>query len=76
MGGAQIHDFNPGIKADGLFWTLALLDNSVTVNLSNGFASMSVTDLAVQDYHDFPNAIGGGGPGIPGPSDPAARWRH
>jgi hypothetical protein len=32
---------------------------------------MSVTDLAVQDYHDFPNAIGGGGPGIPGPSDPA-----
>ena len=32
---------------------------------------MAVTDLAVQDYHDFPNAIGGGGPGIPGPSDPA-----
>jgi hypothetical protein len=69
--GAQIHDFNPGIQADGLFWTLALSDSSVAVNLSNGFASMSATDLAVQDYHDFTNAISGGGPGIPGPSDPA-----
>ena len=31
---------------------------------------MSVTNLAVEDYHDFANAIGGG-PGIPGTSVPA-----
>jgi hypothetical protein len=69
--GAQIHDFNPGIKANGQFWTLALPDNSVAVNVANGFASMSVTDLTVEDYHDFGNALGGGGAGIPGPSMPA-----
>ena len=71
MGGAQIRDFNPGIKADGLFWTLALLDETVTVHLGSGFASMVATDVSVNDYRDFPNAIGGGGPGIPGPSVPA-----
>jgi hypothetical protein len=71
MGGAQIHDFNPGIKADGLFWTLALPDDRVTVHLGSEFASVVATDVSVDDYHDFPNAIGGGGPGIPGPSVPA-----
>jgi hypothetical protein len=71
MGGAQIHDFNPGIKPDGLFWTLALPDNSVTINPGKGFASMAATDVSVNDYHTFANAISGGGPGIPGPSDPA-----
>ena len=71
LGGAQIHDLNPGIEPDGLFWTLALPDDSVTVNLSNGFASMAVTNLAIEDYHDFGNSFGGGGPGIPGPSVPA-----
>lgn len=71
MGGAQIHDLNPGIKANGQFWTLALPDEIVTVHLGNGFASMVATDVSVEDYHDFPNAIGGGGPGIPGPSVPA-----
>ena len=70
MGGAQIHDFNPGIKPDGLFWTLALPDGSVTVNPGKGFASLAATNVAVNDYHDFGKAIGGG-PGIPGPSVPA-----
>jgi hypothetical protein len=71
MGGAQIRDFNPGIKPDGLFWTRPLPDNSVTINPGRGFASMVATDVSVEDYGDFLNAISGGGPGIPGPSVPA-----
>ena len=71
LGGAQIHDFNPGIKPDGLFWTLPLPDDSITVNPGKGFASMEGSNVSVNDYHDFGNAIGGGGPGIPGPSVPA-----
>ena len=71
LGGAQIHDFNPGITPDGLFWTLALPDNSVTVHLGSGFAALAATNLPINDYHDFGNALGGGGPGIPGPATPA-----
>jgi hypothetical protein len=71
LGGAQIHDFNAGIKSDGLFWTLALPDDSVTAHLGKGFASMEATNVSIDDYHDFGNAIAGGGPGIPGPHTPA-----
>src|SRR5262249_32815148 len=71
MGGAQIHDFNPGIKPDGLFWTLALPDGGGAVTPGRGSAPGGGAAVAVTDYHDFGNAIGGGGPGIPGPSVPA-----
>lgn len=71
LGGAQIHDFNPGIKPDGLFWTLALPEDSVTVHLGSGFASLVGTNLRIDDYRDFGNALGGGGPGIPGAALPA-----
>jgi len=64
MGGAQIHDFNPGIKADGLFWTLALPDNSVTIHPGRGFASLVASDVALEDYHDFGNNLVGG-PSVP-----------
>ena len=43
--GAQIHDLNPGIKADGLFWTIAIPDEGIEVHLGKGFASMEATHV-------------------------------
>src|SRR3989442_8515995 len=40
----QIHDLNPGIKADGLFWTIAIPDEGIEVHLGEDFASMEATN--------------------------------
>jgi hypothetical protein len=58
----QIHDLNPGIKADGLFWTTPIPDEGIDVNLGKGSASMFATNVPVNDYGTFRNSIVGGGP--------------
>jgi hypothetical protein len=70
LGGAQIDDMNPGIGADGLFWTIPIPDEAIEVHLGKGFASMEA-DVSIVDYGTFANALFGGGPGIPGPGTPA-----
>ena len=57
----QIHDFNPGIRQNGLFWTTVVSGDSVNVDLAAGTASVEVRDLPQNDYHDFENAILGDG---------------
>jgi hypothetical protein len=64
-GGPQIHDFNPGIAADGLFWTAAIDPHSVSVNPGNGRASMQASDMHMRDYFDLINSL------LRGPSVPA-----
>ncbi|HEU0304971.1 MAG TPA: hypothetical protein VFR32_10380 [Gaiellaceae bacterium] len=59
-GGSQIHDFNPGIASNGLFWTSEIDPGDVNANPGNGNAAMDVRNLASRDYHDLFNAIGGG----------------
>jgi hypothetical protein len=56
----QIHDFDLGITPDGLFWTVPLGANSLTVDPGNGRASLKVTDLAAFDYFSLPNAFSRG----------------
>ena len=58
----QIHDLNPGIKADGLFWTTPIPDEGIDVNLGKGSASMFATNVPVNDYGTFRNSIVGNGP--------------
>jgi hypothetical protein len=60
---SQIHDFNPGIgdlapnKVDtGLFWTSRINRSDIDVNPGNGRATMSVSDLEIPDYFNWPNA--------------------
>jgi hypothetical protein len=62
LGGAQIDDMNPGINPypAGLFWTMAIPSNSVFTNPGAGEAVYRVSNLAIQDYGDFNNALGGG----------------
>ena len=57
MGSDQIHDFNPGIEENGLFWTTAVNPHEVAVNPGTGSAIMDVRNLETEDYHDFANAV-------------------
>jgi hypothetical protein len=52
-----VHDFNPGIAANGVFWTAPIDRGSVQVNLGNGSASLHVADLDVEDYGNVVNAL-------------------
>lgn len=71
VGSGQVHDFNPGIRESGLFWTLPVSEDLVEVE--DGTATLAVEDLDQEDYHTLGNAL------HDGPSDPASvsfemRW--
>ena len=54
---SQVHDFNPGIRDSGLFWTAAIDRGGIRVNLGEGSASLHVADLDVEDYGNVVNAL-------------------
>ena len=68
MGTDQIHDFNPGIDPfpAGLFWTVAIPEDSVALNLGRGTASYRLSNFAIEDYGSIGNALsdGSSAPGI------------
>ena len=71
----QIHDLNPGIKPDGLFWTIAIPDEGIEVHLGEGVASMQATNVHIDDYGNVLNALFGGGPTpIPGVVSFTVEW--
>ena len=77
MGNEQIHDLNPGITQNGLFWTTVVSADSVTVDLKAGRANLEVRDVHVKDYHDIPNALGlveGGPRPVPATLSFRVRW--
>jgi hypothetical protein len=71
----QIHDFNPGITESGLFWTIAIPANSISVNFAAGKASFRVSDIDVEDYHDVVNALNDG-TSVPGTVSWEIQWSH
>ena len=60
-----MNDFNPGIQASGLFWTVAVPDDSVEVHPGAGTARFALSNFATRDFHNIGNSVMGG------PSDPA-----
>jgi len=75
LGGAQIHDFNPGIRSDGLFWTIVLDPEAVGVDLADGTATLEVEDLHIKDYGNLENGItGDGGPPVPAVVSFKVQW--
>ena len=62
---AQLDDMNPGITLTGLFWTMAIPENSVEVDFGKGRAELRVERAEIEDYGTFVNSLFGG------PSDPA-----
>jgi hypothetical protein len=72
---SQIHDFNPGITQNGLFWTSIVPAESVHVDLAAGVASLEVHDLHMKDYFDLDNAVvGGGAPPVPSVVSYRVEW--
>jgi hypothetical protein len=65
-GDPQLHDFNPRITQNGLFWTVVLPADTVDVDLDAGTATLEVHDLHMKDYFTAENAIlGNMGPPTP-----------
>jgi hypothetical protein len=54
-----VHDFDPGIHpySSGLFWTLPLPHDGVTVDLEGGKARMTAENLQLRDFFNIPNAL-------------------
>ncbi|HEV2033245.1 MAG TPA: hypothetical protein VGU71_03445 [Candidatus Dormibacteraeota bacterium] len=72
VGSGQVHDFNPGIRESGLFWTLPVSEDVLEVE--DGTVTLAVNDLDQEDYHTLANAL------HDGPSDPSSvsfemRWK-
>ena len=57
MKDVQIHDFNPGITESGLFWTIPISENTISVNFGAGKATFQASNVDVDDYHDVVNAL-------------------
>jgi hypothetical protein len=73
VGTNQIHDYNPGIASNGLFWTMPIADDAIDVSPGKGRASLVAEDVAVPDFFDFVQSL------FPAASVPAtvsfdARW--
>lgn len=77
-GSQQIHDFEPGIKPSGLFWTQPIPRESVKIDLEDRTARMHLSDWAVPDFTDIFNSAGLTQPPLaPIPSSVSfdVRWR-
>ncbi|HET8535866.1 MAG TPA: hypothetical protein VFL73_01685 [Solirubrobacteraceae bacterium] len=53
----QSHDWEPGIEPSGLFWTIPFPASAMTADPGAGVARLVGENVAVEDYHDFFNAI-------------------
>ena len=51
-----MHDFNPGITQNGLFWTVVLPADNVHVDLRAGAATLEVDALDMKDYYTLENS--------------------
>lgn len=71
--GPQVHDFNPGIAPNGLFWTQAVSEETVQNESAQATASFNVTDLPEQDFFNLANALHGGS-SVPATVSFSMRW--
>jgi hypothetical protein len=70
----QRHDFDPGIGADGLFWTVPLPSaGALKVHPGSGEASLEVNNISISDYFNIPNALTRG-PHAPATASFAVHW--
>jgi hypothetical protein len=57
VGVSQVHDFNPGIRPSGLFWTQAIAADQIAADSDSGWARMHAAHMPMTDYHDFANSV-------------------
>ncbi len=53
----QIHDFNPGIRESGLFWTVPVKEEALQVDMEAGKATLALSDFDLEDYGNLENAL-------------------
>jgi hypothetical protein len=56
----QVHDFEPGIADNGLFWTIPIAPGWVDIDPGTGSARFVGRNVPVRDFTDFDNAVSGG----------------
>jgi hypothetical protein len=56
----QIHDYNPGIATNGLFWVISAPSDVVQIDIDAAAASLRMRDVPVIDFHDIANSLTGG----------------
>jgi hypothetical protein len=69
----QVHDFEPGIAENGLFWTIPVAPGMVDIDAAAGTARFVGRNVQVPDFHDFFNAVAGG-PSLPSHVDYEVTW--
>ena len=69
-----MHDFEPGIKPSGLFWTIPIDRSAIALDPVTGRARFHMQNLAVPDYHDFFSAISPSPESVPGLVSFDVRW--
>jgi len=69
----QVHDWNPGITETGVFWTTPIQRRNVVVDAETGAATMSVYNLPMLDFTDFPTAMTTG-ESVPGTVNVVCHW--
>ncbi len=55
--GVQIHDYNPGIMPNGVFWTIPIAASAVTADLRRGTARYRLKNLPLRDSRHAFNAL-------------------
>ena len=56
----QVHDYNPGIAENGLFWTIPFPEEGAWIDLASGKAEMHALSLEIPDTYTFGNAAARG----------------
>lgn len=54
----QVHDFNPGITPNGVFWIVEVPDDAVKVSDDGGSLTIHLEDVPVIDLGSFPGGTG------------------
>ena len=73
--GSQLHDLNPTLfPPSGLFWTIEVPVDNVTVDLASGKATLRGTNVPILDYGDIPNALSGARPPVYGTVTFRVEW--
>jgi hypothetical protein len=62
----QIHDFNPGIRRSGLFWTVPVPARSIDADLRQQRSRFHLRHRATPDFHDFFNSVSPNAASVPG----------
>jgi hypothetical protein len=70
----QFHDFNPGVKRSGLFWTVPVPTRSIDANLLQHRSRFHIRRRAMPDFHDFFNSVSPSAKSVPGHITFDAHW--